>query len=189
VFSGGPVQTDAVIALARRAGNRPGTARGPGNPGDTGDPAGAGDPGDLGRSSRSAHPASSASAPRGNPDGDRGDRPNREVGDRDGNNDNNNDDDDNPGFVRVLGDIGTVDLGLDPDAIGELEALRVFVGYAGWGPGQLDGEVAQNAWIVLDAEPADAFSAEPTRLWRHVLGRQPGTLGWMRHYPDDVELN
>ena len=43
--------------------------------------------------------------------------------------------------------------------------------------------------IVVDAQRGDAFTAEPANLWRHILGRQPGSLGWMRLYPDDVEVN
>ena len=42
---------------------------------------------------------------------------------------------------------------------------------------------------MVDAEPEDVFSAEPTNLWRRVLGRQAGSLGWLGGYPDDVRAN
>jgi putative transcriptional regulator len=97
--------------------------------------------------------------------------------------------DDAEGWVSVLDSLGTVDLGRDPDVVGPVDSLRVFAGYSGWGPGQLDAELAANAWIVIDADLADPFTAEPDQLWRHVLGRQGGSLGWMRNFPDDVAVN
>lgn len=83
-----------------------------------------------------------------------------------------------------------VDLGDDPaDAGPRLVELRLFAGYAGWSPGQLEDELAEGAWFVVDADPADPLTSDPSGLWRRVLGRQPGRLGWLRHYPDDVTTN
>jgi len=73
-----------------------------------------------------------------------------------------------------------------PDGAG---LVRLFAGYAGWGAGQLDNELAFEGWIVVDARREDAFSAEPTSLWRTVLGRQRGTLAWLANYPDDIRAN
>jgi putative transcriptional regulator len=93
-------------------------------------------------------------------------------------------------FSPVLGRIGTVDLSADPDDIRPRPArVRLFSGYAGWGAGQLDGELAAGAWIVLDRAADDAFSDRPTDLWRTVLGRQPGRLRWVAGAPDDLTLN
>lgn len=90
----------------------------------------------------------------------------------------------------VVGDVGTVDLNFEPDdyPIG-LDVIRVFAGYSGWGPGQLEGELAQDAWFVVDADPADAFAADPSELWSDVLGRQRGPLAWLANYPHDPSLN
>ena len=93
------------------------------------------------------------------------------------------------GFLAILGTIGTVDPTRTPDELPPLERVRFFSGYAGWAAGQLEGELRVGAWIVVDSDPADAFSAEPGELWRHVLGRQPGSLGWMANYPDDTGVN
>ncbi|MGE0309771.1 MAG: YqgE/AlgH family protein [Acidimicrobiia bacterium] len=93
------------------------------------------------------------------------------------------------GFLAILGTIGTVDPTRSPDEVPSLERVRFFTGYAGWAAGQLDGELRVGAWIVVDSDPSDAFSAAPDDLWRHVLGRQPGSLGWMSNYPDDPVVN
>ena len=56
---------------------------------------------------------------------------------------------------QILDDLGTVDLADDPLDIGaSLESLRVFAGYAGWSPGQLEAELEQGAWFVVAARPA-----------------------------------
>ena len=62
----------------------------------------------------------------------------------------------------MIDDLGTVDVGRDPTGIGtQLEALRVFVGYAGWAPGQLEGELEQGAWFVVDAHAVRSVRAVP----------------------------
>jgi putative transcriptional regulator len=86
--------------------------------------------------------------------------------------------------------LGLVDLGAPPQLLaGGIASLRVFAGYAGWSPGQLREEIAEGAWYVLPAEPADAFAAEPEQLWQMVLRRAGGTLALMATYPDDPAQN
>jgi putative transcriptional regulator len=94
-----------------------------------------------------------------------------------------------PSYVVVPGAswLGTVDM--DLDAADALLQVRVFAGYAGWSPGQLEDEVAEGAWWVCDSLPADCFSTEPARLWRHVLRRQGMPLALAAHYPSDPALN
>jgi putative transcriptional regulator len=99
-------------------------------------------------------------------------------------------DDAPPGTERVLDRLVAVDLSSDPEILGpELAAVRVWTGYAGWAPRQLDDELAQNAWFVLDAVESDVTTAAPEILWRSVLSRQPGTLGWFSNFPDDPARN
>lgn len=98
------------------------------------------------------------------------------------------------GSVVVLGRVegGPVELvDLSPVLEGAVAPshLRVFVGYAGWAPGQLDGEVATGSWFVCDASPDDVFAPSPADLWRAVLRRQPPPLARLARYPDDVTLN
>ncbi len=93
-------------------------------------------------------------------------------------------------FVRIVGDLGTVDLADDPLRIGAaLESLRVFGGYAGWAPGQLEGELEQGAWFVVDLDPNDPFVDAPGTLWRDVLRRQRGRLALFSNYPEDATVN
>ena len=69
-----------------------------------------------------------------------------------------------PGWVSVLGEVGTVDVGRDPADLGRSRstALRVFVGYAGWAPGQLEAELDQDAWFVV-ATAADGSVLDRSR--------------------------
>ncbi len=86
--------------------------------------------------------------------------------------------------------IGLVDLDAPPQLLaGGIAAFRVFAGYAGWGAGQLRGEIADGAWYVVPADPADAFAAEPESLWQTVLRRAGGSLAFVATYPEDPALN
>lgn len=92
--------------------------------------------------------------------------------------------------MQILDDLGTIDLADDPLELGvSLQALRVFAGYAGWAPGQLENELAEGAWFVVDLEAGDPFSASPERLWRDILRRQRGRLALFSNYPEDTTVN
>jgi len=94
------------------------------------------------------------------------------------------------GWQRLLGPIGTVDLGADPVALSPpVDAVRVFAGYAGWGPGQLDAELLQGGWHVVDAAPDDLLTEVPELLWRDVLRRQGGDLAMAANHPADPSVN
>jgi len=94
------------------------------------------------------------------------------------------------GWRRVHGAIGLVDLEAPPELLAaELGSLRIFAGYAGWGPGQLERELVDGAWYVVDSEPGDISAPDPERLWRSVLRRQRGELAMVATYPDDPSLN
>ena len=94
------------------------------------------------------------------------------------------------GFRRVTGALGLIDLDMEPASlVDELAGLRIFAGYAGWSPGQLEDEIDEGAWYVVPAESSDVFTAEPAALWRTVLRRQPGELAFLATFPDDPSLN
>jgi len=98
---------------------------------------------------------------------------------------------DEPGRAEtlVVDDVGFLPSEIDPDALGELRRTRVFAGYAGWGPGQLDGELREGSWIVEPAAPDDVFTADPDELWSEVLRRKGGPFGVLALMPPDPSLN
>lgn len=93
------------------------------------------------------------------------------------------------GVQPILDEVGVVDLRRSPEDMPQLLAVRVFAGYAGWGAGQLEGEIAQGAWFALDADPWDPATADPDNLWRDVFRRQSDRLRMLATFPDDPSLN
>lgn len=93
-------------------------------------------------------------------------------------------------YHPIGGDLGVLDLSTDAEALGAaIRDLRVFTGYAGWGRDQLEAEIGQGAWFVVDAVGRDPFTPEPGRLWRDVLRRQPHPVRRFALYPADPSTN
>ncbi len=94
------------------------------------------------------------------------------------------------GWRAVSGPLGMVDLDSSPDDfLGRISGLRVYAGYAGWGAGQLDDEIAEGSWHVVPARRGDLFSDNPDRLWHDILRRQPPPLSMLATLPLDPSLN
>lgn len=91
------------------------------------------------------------------------------------------------GWHRMFGDTGLVDL--NAASTGQFDSLRVYAGYAGWSPGQLDSEIAEGAWYVVPAWPEDLAAADPDLLWRTVLRRQPAPLSMLLTMPANPAAN
>jgi putative transcriptional regulator len=86
--------------------------------------------------------------------------------------------------THVLGPLGT----LDPEGDnGSLRRLRVYAGYAGCAPGQLDGELEEGAWIVQEAHPDDPFREGD--IWSEALRRKGGGYRLLATMPSDPSLN
>ncbi len=84
----------------------------------------------------------------------------------------------------VAGSLGL----LDPEAPDpSLRRLRVYAGYAGWGAGQLDGEIEEGAWIVESLDPEDPFKEGD--LWADALQRKGGAYSLLATMPSDPSLN
>ncbi len=49
------------------------------------------------------------------------------------------------------------------------ETMRLFLGYAGWGPGQIEGELQDNAWLVCDANIAEIFTSQSDDLYEKCV--------------------
>jgi putative transcriptional regulator len=86
--------------------------------------------------------------------------------------------------TQLVGSLGT----LDPDSqSGSLRRLRVYAGYAGWAPGQLDGELEQGAWLALPARPDDPFADGD--IWAEALKRKGAGYRLLATMPADPSLN
>ena len=90
--------------------------------------------------------------------------------------------DDDLGFVGG----GGGDLG---DVAGGVRRARVFAGHAGWGPGQLDGELEEESWIVEPPRREEIFSEDPERLWAAVLRRKGREYALLSTMPPDPSVN
>ena len=89
----------------------------------------------------------------------------------------------------ILDSVGFLPAEAHPDTIGELHRVRVFAGYAGWGPGQLDEELDEGSWIVAPALAEDVFTGDPEELWSDVLRRKGGPFQVLALMPPDPSAN
>lgn len=86
--------------------------------------------------------------------------------------------------TQVVDSLGT----LDPDAENaSLLRIRVFAGYTGWAPGQLDAELEEEAWMVTPAQAGDAFADGD--IWSEALRRKGGSYRLLSTMPADPSLN
>ena len=68
--------------------------------------------------------------------------------------------------------------------------FKFFLGYSGWGSGQLQDEIKANSWIIYpQASLRQIFDYEPEKLWREVLKGMGGRFKMFSNYPDDPRLN
>jgi putative transcriptional regulator len=92
--------------------------------------------------------------------------------------------------AALVGDVGIVDpRDAGDDLADRVRTARAFGGYAGWGAGQLEGEIAEGAWIDAEPVPEDVFTDDPAGLWRRVLDRRGGRYRLIARMPDDPSLN
>jgi putative transcriptional regulator len=94
------------------------------------------------------------------------------------------------GFRRLFDRTGIIDLDTPPEVLAPaITRMRVFAGYSGWGSGQLEAEIEEGSWYVVDCTAHDIFDGAPGGLWSAVLRRQPGSLAWVSTRPADPTLN
>jgi len=83
--------------------------------------------------------------------------------------------------ILALGTIGFLPEEVDPDEVGGIRRARVYSGYSGWGPGQLEAELEEGSWIVEPALPDDVFADDPDHLWTgSYAARVPGSTSCVR---------
>ena len=92
--------------------------------------------------------------------------------------------------IRVVGNVGLVGDGSETEDLVEATArVRVFAGYAGWGPGQLDDELEREDWFVAPAGVDDIFNPDADELWGRVLARKGGHFALVARMPIDPSVN
>jgi putative transcriptional regulator len=90
--------------------------------------------------------------------------------------------------ATVFGHVGFMPAEVEPSEL-DVRRVRLFAGYAGWGPGQLEAELDEPSWIVVAAEADDPFADDPDALWRAVVNRKGGSFSLMENMPFDPGLN
>ena len=69
-------------------------------------------------------------------------------------------------------------------------SVRFFIGYSGWGSGQLSDELSENTWIICDTKlDLEFLKNTPDELWSSVLKNMGGEFKVMANYPLDPRLN
>jgi putative transcriptional regulator len=89
----------------------------------------------------------------------------------------------------VVEDVGFLAVDDDDPIVTDLGRARVFAGYAGWGPGQLETELERDDWIIAPSEVEDIFDEDPATLWSRVLDRKGGQYRLVARMPADPSLN
>ncbi len=85
--------------------------------------------------------------------------------------------------------IGLLDLADEQDPAFTLERARVFSGYAGWGPRQLENELRAGAWILARCEDGDLWCADHQRQWARIVARQGHMEEFLMEWPEQPWLN
>jgi putative transcriptional regulator len=99
---------------------------------------------------------------------------------------------DDPSYagMAVVGDVGLMGDGRElSELVDVTRRARAFAGYAGWGPGQLDAELARDDWFVAPAGVDDIFDTDADELWRRVLERKGGHFALVARMPIDPSVN
>ena len=91
--------------------------------------------------------------------------------------------------ILVFGSVGFLVGAVSPDIEPSILRARVFAGYSGWGPGQLEAEMAVDSWIIEPAGEDDVFTDAPDLLWSRVLERKGPEYRQLSRMPYDPFMN
>ncbi|MGO8926834.1 MAG: YqgE/AlgH family protein [Limisphaerales bacterium] len=75
------------------------------------------------------------------------------------------------------------------EALSTTRKLKMFAGYAGWSPGQLENEMKHKAWLTYPASLELVFDTAPEQLWQGILRRKGGKYRLLAQSPEDLSLN
>lgn len=91
--------------------------------------------------------------------------------------------------LPVFGTVGFLLGEVSVEAASRVVRARIFAGYSGWGPGQLEREMEEDSWIVEPALTEDVFTDEPELLWSRVLRRKGPEYRHVARIPYDPRMN
>jgi putative transcriptional regulator len=90
----------------------------------------------------------------------------------------------------VVADVGLVSAQTDLEDLPEsVRRGRVYAGFSGWGPGQLEDEIGEDSWIIEPPLPNELFPEDPDTLWSDVLERKGGEYALVARMPEDPSMN
>lgn len=84
------------------------------------------------------------------------------------------------------GDVGILDT---TEPVTGADHVRVFAGYSGWSPGQLEFELAEDSWWVLPLDLDVVFGHDASSVWARVLASAPAPIAYHATFPDDPTTN
>ena len=67
--------------------------------------------------------------------------------------------------------------------------IRLFVGYSGWSPGQLERELKEGSWLIADVSQEVIFDTEPEQVWKRAIESLGNKYSYLQHMPTDPGLN
>ncbi|MCG6987143.1 MAG: YqgE/AlgH family protein [Gemmatimonadetes bacterium] len=91
--------------------------------------------------------------------------------------------------IPVFGSVGFLIGDVSAEVRPDILRARVFAGYSGWGPGQLEMEMEQESWILDPAVEDDVFTDAPDLLWSRVLERKGPEYRQLSRLPYDPSMN
>jgi len=91
--------------------------------------------------------------------------------------------------LLVFGTVGFLVGEVSADVRPGILRARVFAGYSGWGPGQLEREMEEGSWILDPAREDDVFTDNPDTLWSRVLQRKGPEYQRLSRMPFDPSMN
>lgn len=71
----------------------------------------------------------------------------------------------------------------------EKTTLRLFQGYSGWGPGQLEREISEGTWLIADATEQLLFDTPTQDIWKRAIQLLGPQYGYLTNMPIDPKLN
>ena len=99
-------------------------------------------------------------------------------------------------FIADANVIPNLSLGHSLDSLVEIgeslsptRKIKLFAGYAGWSPGQLENEMKHKAWLTHPASLELVFEIAPEQLWRDILRRKGGKYRLLAQSPEDLSFN